>query len=89
MIHCDGRKRIQRLEAAAAAASDVIPLKQRALCRRKYGCDLLHGPPAGQVFRIRAHRRFRLHQRFQRADVEFIVAGRGRARCLLAENPRK
>ena len=89
VVHRDGRKRVRRLKSTTAAAADVIPLKQRSLRRRKDRRDLLHGPGAGQVFRIRAGRSFRLHERLQRADVEFIILRNGGVRRLLAENSRK
>jgi len=47
VIHGHGREQIRRLEAATAATTDVIALKQRALRGRKHGRHLLHCPRAG------------------------------------------
>lgn len=89
VIHRDGRKRVHRLKATTAASAYVILLKQRPLRRWKNSRYLLHRPRAGQIFRVRAHRSLRLHERLQRADIEVIALLNGRRLYLLAENSRK
>ena len=61
VVELDGCQRVGWLEAATAAASDVVLLKQSTLRRRKDRCHLLHCPGTRQTCRIGAQGRLLFH----------------------------